>query len=300
MSVDYRRSGGRIPYEDGIDFALSYPDFDTPQARLLMMRNPSAGTAYESSTLAQDVTQTATRRIVAASIADVASARFSRSWSYMEPGWTQGQRISSTGVITATTSTNVSGATDYLVSFGFRSFDGSEPTVQLVQLDGADLALASDNFTFSSGSLRPYPRGATRRIEMQITSEATTAKLQIKATSAGEDFLICDLHAMQSDGTDSWAESDQLLDTDGDGRGDAWATSSGTPTLEWYGQGAAGLEQWIILVAEGALNTHEFRKEGSGHVETVRIAEPTENVGFPRHESGQSGPVRVTFFREDA
>lgn len=297
MAVDYARAGGRIPFEEGVAFELALPNFDAPTARLLMMRNPAHGDAYESFNLAQDVMVGGVGQPFPASRSDASVRSFLRHWNFLEKGWTQGQRIKTDGVLTATTETDVVGSTEYLSTVGFRSFDGLEPTVQLVELDGAGFGLASHSFTLGSEDLRAYPGGELTRLSLNITTNASTEKLQVKATSSGQDFLICDLHAMQADGTDSWAESDQLYDTDADGMGDAWALSSGTPDLEWYGQGATGLSQWIELISKGALVVHEYRKEGSGRVESVKLLSPLKNVGFPRRPSGSYGPAAIVFGR---
>jgi hypothetical protein len=118
-----------------------------------------------------------------------------------------------------------------------------------------------------------------RQLDATFTTNASTAKLRLHIESAGEDFLVCDPHALQADGTDSFDEDDFILDANADGVGGAWTVFDGSPSCEWYGEDWSGLDQWIEKVSKGALTQFELRRPGSGHVIAARLVEPLADIG---------------------
>ena len=289
MTVAYRRSPSRgLLYEDGVQLEFAYPDFDTPDSSLTFLRNPPFGSDESVAELAQSQSRSPTGRITAASIADGTTWRHPFSWSAMKIGWSQGQRVSGTATVEAFAA-GAASTTDYLVSFGFRSFDGTAPSsVVVAERTVVDAPITTTAVTIAGSDLYQYPQGRLVRKTTQITTTGTTAKIGIIAASTGQDFLITDLHAMKlAAGTDLWDETDDLADSNQDGVGDAWSLTAGSAAgCSHYGEDAAGLKEWIRLVSDGALNTFEVRLPGGGDVVTVRLASPTSGIGWPLQPGG--------------
>lgn len=303
MSLAAHRADGRQYYEAGAQLEFAYPNFTSPQARLTVLRNPPYGVAYESRTLAQSIAETPTRRVVAASIADVPAKRLPMRWSVMPIGWVAGQRIKSAGTLLLTTTTGVAASTAYDAECGFRNFSaaGTAPSVlRLDELDSGGNILASHDMSPSGADLLQYPQGTLRRLRVSFTSHASVERFQWRMTSAGEDFLVAAPSVSQLDGTESFPEASHYLDSDADGIGGGWAASGTPPTAEWYGEDWYGLDQWIELIAKGALQTFEVKRQGTGAVVTARLVEPLERIEAPIHSSNMVSDVAVTLLRIDS
>lgn len=298
------RAGSRQYYEDGAQLEFAYPNFTSPTARLTVLRNPPYGAPYETRSLAQSLTETPTGRVVAAAIADVPAKRIPLRWEIMPTGWIAGQRIKSTGTLLLTSTTGIATGTAYDASIGFRNFSatGTAPTtLALEELDSMDNVLATHDLAPSGGgALLQYPQGTLRRLKTTFTSDGSLAKFRWKITSSGEDFLVADPSVSQLDGTESFPESSHYLDGDSDGIGGGWSASGSPPTAEFYAEDWYGLDQWIELVARGALEQFEVRRQGTGQVVTCRLIEPLERVEAPIHSSGMVSGVQVTLLRVDS
>lgn len=296
------RAGSRQYYEDGSQLEFAYPTFTAATARLTVLRNPPYGSPYESRSLAQSLTETPTRRVVAASIADVPAKRIPLRWAIMPTGWIAGQRIKSAGTLLLPSEVGVVGSTAYDAAIGFRNFSttGTAPTtLRLEELDSMDNVLASHDLTPSGGALLQYPQGTLRRLTDSFTSNANTTKFRWRIESSGEDFLVADPSVSQLDGTESFPESSHYLDSDSDGIGGGWQASGTPPTAEFYGEDWYGLDQWIELVSKGALQQFEVRRQGTGQVVTCRLIEPLQSVQAPIHSSGMVSDVAITLLRVD-
>lgn len=299
MAVEYRRAGGRQWYEAGVQCAFAYPDFDSPQARLDFLRNPLFGGPHESETLPQAIQETPVGDILASSLATGTVRRFPLRWGNMPVGFPQAQRLhdGSLGTPTLIHATKAASATtDYLVSVGFRSFDGVAPSILEVQeLNSVDTDIATHAFTVGTSDLVIWPQGTLRRLELSFTTLGTCAKLRFRAESTGQDFAVCDVHAMIAAGTDLFDEDEFVLDADADGVADGWTLITGSASdCSHYGQDGAGLQEWIRKVSEGALNSFEVRRPGPGNVATVRLESPIRDVGWPLGSAGNLAGVAVT------
>lgn len=300
MAVDYDRSAGRHYFEDGAKLEFAYPDFDSPQVRCTFLRNPLYAKPYSSKTMAQALTETPSRRVKASETSDVPADRFPVHWGIMNHGWPAGQRIKSSGTLLLPSTVNVSGSTDYKCSIGFRSFDGTAPTlIRMDELDSGDNVLASHTFSPSGSDLLTYPQGHLKRFSEAFTSQATTEKFRWRIESAGEDYIVAEPRCFQADGTESFPETSHYLDSDADGIGGGWQASGTPPTGEWYGEDWSGLSQWIELVSVGAVTTFEVRRYGTGLVQTMRLVEPLANIGAALHPSGNVSDVDLVLLVED-
>ncbi len=295
MATPERRHGGRIFYERGEQLELAYPTFDAPTARLTVMRNPNYGTPHEHASLPQGTVKTPTGRSLAGSIAGNAVRFLGYEWSHMPEGFTQFQRI--TGTTIAKTDSEVDPAfasIDWLVSFGFRSFDGLAPSaVKVQELNSIGTVVATHTVTINTEDRKKYPQGLTRQLDVEFTSDAATHQIRVRAESTGQDFAIGDIQAIHAGG-DAFEDTDLVFDSDSDGLADGWAVMSGSASdCSHYGEDAAGLRQWIEEICDGALETFEVRRPGSGVVSLVRLIDPTSEIGWPTGTAGTVSGVRI-------
>ena len=297
MTVE-RSTQTRVFYESGVSMQCAYPTFAAPTARLDFTRNPTFGLATEKRSLPQASADKPAGDIEVSAVASVATRDYPYQWQAMPEGFPQLQRISDTGILQATTaaSDDLTSA-EALVSFGFRSFDGAEPTSITVQeLNAIDGVEAEHAFTFGTRDLVAHPQGLLRRIESTVTTGASTKKLRLRAQSGGQDFGVTDGHAQDAAGTDFFESLDWHLDSDQDGVADAWAIVSGA-SFDHFAEDAAGLIEWIELISQGGLRTFQMKRPGGGEIVTVRVRSPVRDIGWSRLGPGTVGPVEVRLVR---
>ncbi len=302
-----RRTAGDVFYERGIIMRWGYPNLTAPEATLEFLRNPLYGSPHVMKRLAQGIVTTPTGRSTASSIASGTVKTLPRKWGHMPRGFPQAQRLTGEATVQCDTPETLSLASgDVLVSIGFRTFDGVEPTrVQCIELDavGSELAGGTHDFVFTAAALRPYPGGVLTQLDLEFTADAACAMLRIEAESAGEDFAITDLYAFGPGELDAFAHvgaenanaAPNVLDEDADGLGNAWSLAAGElANVRWHGEDAAGLEQWVESVCKGALRTFEVERDGDGVIRTCKFVKDVTAIGWPSETAGVVSGVDIT------
>lgn len=297
MTTPARTSGGRVYYERGVLMELAFPTFAAAQSRCTVMRNPTYDAPHEQETLPQGSIEDPTGRALATSIASDPVRFLPAEFPWMTEGFPQAQHANGVVELHCDSASDVlMPGKDFLVSIGFRSFDGVEPTgLELQELDGVGTVLVTHAFTVGVADRKAHPQGLLRQLDVTFTANASTNQLRVRMESAGESFAVTDIHAISSLG-DSYADVDQVFDTDADGVGDCWILDAGSESdCLHYGEDASALRQWYREICDGALRTFQMRRHGDGVIFTVKWIYPVDRVGWDRKTAGTVQGVSLVF-----